>query len=73
MDRTEVKPDHFYEHYKGAVYRVWHLCTLEADGSDMVVYNQRGGRTWVRPLTEFCEKFKPIDGERARDLIEQWT
>ena len=31
---------------------------LESDQTPMAVYNGEGGRVWIRPMSEFKEKFE---------------
>ena len=45
-----------YRHYKGGMYTLVCEAQLEADPKIiMVVYEDRDGKTWVRPASEFYE------------------
>ena len=60
-----------YRHYKGGLYELVCMATLEADLSQMVVYRAADGSIWTRPSTVFFElvdvdgvqvpRFAPID------------
>lgn len=50
-----------YQHYKGDLYRVLMVVRREGSAEQMVVYQPQDGTIpWVRPLTEFAEKFSYI-------------
>jgi hypothetical protein len=54
------KPQPFdvYRHYKGQDYLVLSLALRESDREEMVVYSGQGKeQIWVRPVSEFQEKF----------------
>lgn len=54
------RPTH--RHRKGGDYRVIGQAILEADRSDVVVYDDRDGNVWVRSQTEFHDgRFIPIE------------
>lgn len=59
-----------YQHYKGGLYRIETLATIEADESPAVVYVPLGahdGSRWVRPIAAFIETIvDPHGGERPR-------
>lgn len=44
-----------YRHYKGGLYELVSMATLEADLSPVVVYRAADGSVWVRPATVFFE------------------
>lgn len=49
-------------HRKGGEYRVLEHGILEADHSDVVIYDYRDGTIWVRSKVEFYDgRFKAID------------
>jgi len=53
-------PSQQYKHYKGGVYD--HICEglLEATLEPHMVYRGEDARIWVRPKSEFLEKFSRI-------------
>lgn len=50
-----------YRHYKGGLYELVCMATLEADLSQMVVYRAADGSVWARPSTVFFE-LVDVDG-----------
>lgn len=50
-----------YRHYKGGLYELVCMATLEADLSPMVVYRAADGAVWTRPAAVFFETVA-IDG-----------
>lgn len=49
-----------YQHYKGGVYKVLMQAINEETSENMVIYSSLDDNTkWVRPISEFKEKFKP--------------
>ena len=50
-----------YRHYKGGQYKLLHIGKLESNGQEMAVYEAYNGEVWIRPLTEFIEKFTFIE------------
>jgi hypothetical protein len=44
-----------YRHYKGGLYELVCMATLEADLSEMVVYRGADGSIWTRPKAEFFQ------------------
>ncbi len=53
-----------YRHYKGGLYELVCMATLEADLSPMVVYRNAEGSAWVRPASVFFETVD-VDGEQV--------
>lgn len=52
-----------YKHYKGGEYTLLGIAKLEPDLTDMVIYKKAFVDTdevFVRPLSEFKKKFKPV-------------
>ena len=50
-----------HRHKKGGLYRVLGRAVLEADRSDVVVYDDAEGTVWVRPVDEFEDgRFSPV-------------
>ncbi len=50
-----------YRHHKGGLYRVLMNVLRESDGEHMVVYQPQDETIpWVRPLSEFGEKFSYV-------------
>lgn len=45
----------FYEHYKGAHYKVIGIAHHSETLEELVVYLDEHGTTWVRPLAMFVE------------------
>ena len=51
-----------HRHRKGGLYRVLGQAVLEADRTDVVVYDDAEGTVWVRPVAEFEDgRFTPVD------------
>ena len=48
----EPNPGEFWQHFKGGIYRIVSLATVEATKDRVVVYTGESG-TWTRPLSEF--------------------
>ena len=51
--RTTWTPTH--RHRKGGLYRLVAHGILESDRSDVVIYDDAEGTTWVRPAAEFYD------------------
>ena len=50
-----------HRHRKGGLYRVLGRGILEADRSDVVIYDDVEGTVWVRPVVEFEDgRFTPV-------------
>lgn len=49
-----------WQHVKGGVYTVVTTAIREEDLTPVVVYRDGEGVTWVRPLPEWSERFKPV-------------
>lgn len=50
-----------HRHRKGGLYRVLGQAVLEADRSDVVIYDDAEGQVWVRPVEEFHDgRFSPV-------------
>ncbi len=57
--KPEWTPTH--RHRKGGLYRVIGNAILEADRSDVVVYDDADGVIWVRAASEFQDgRFTPL-------------
>ena len=58
--RTDAwQPTH--RHHKGALYRVIGPAILEADQSNVMIYDDADGTVWVRPTDEFGDgRFSPL-------------
>lgn len=55
MRTCEVKAGQVWRHWKGNLYQVMCVGTLEANMTPMVIYRSASGEgtIWVRPLIEF--------------------
>lgn len=53
-----------YRHYKGGLYELVCMATLESDLSLMVVYKAADGSIWTRPHDVFFEQVE-LDGARV--------
>ena len=53
-----------YRHYKGGLYELVCIATLESDLSAMVVYRAADGSIWTRPKAVFFE-LVDVDGQRV--------
>ncbi|MEN8840621.1 MAG: DUF1653 domain-containing protein [Octadecabacter sp.] len=50
-----------HRHKKGGLYRLVGPATLEADRSDVVIYDDADGTVWVRSKAEFYDgRFTPL-------------
>ena len=50
-----------HQHRKGGLYRVTGTALLEADRSDVVIYDDAEGNVWVRNAAEFHDgRFRPL-------------
>lgn len=52
-----------FRHYKGGIYELVCVATLESDLSPMIVYRAANGSVWVRPESVFFE-LVDVDGVR---------
>jgi hypothetical protein len=50
-----------FRHYKGGIYELVCVATLESDLSPMIVYRAANGSLWIRPETVFFEMVD-VDG-----------
>lgn len=57
--RSGPLPCSIWQHVKGGIYTVVLVAIREEDLTPFVVYRNGDGIVWVRPLTEFLERFKP--------------
>jgi hypothetical protein len=57
------QPPQRFRHYKGGLYELVCMATLESDLSDMVVYRAADGSIWTRPSAVFFELVE-VDGQR---------
>jgi len=65
-------PGTVYQHWKGGLYRVESLATLEATGDVAVVYRPLaapGSRPWIRPLPDFVEQVAGRDGSARQRFL----
>lgn len=51
-----------YQHYKGALYKVMAFGEHTETGEDLVIYQDKTGKVWVRPAKMFLEKVV-VDGK----------
>lgn len=73
ISRMRVEVNGLYRHYKGGLYRVICRAWTESDGVEQVVYcPENGGHYWVRPLSEFVQRFERVEVEslKSKSLIE---
>ncbi len=50
-----------HQHRKGGLYRERMRGVLEADRSEVVIYDDAEGTVWVRPVSEFDDgRFTPL-------------
>lgn len=67
MSQPQQLPQRF-RHYKGGLYELVCMATLESDLSEMVVYRAANGSIWTRPKAVFFEMVE-VDG-RQRPRFE---
>jgi hypothetical protein len=53
-----------FRHYKGGLYDLVCVATLESDLSEMIVYRAADGSIWTRPKTVFFELVE-VNGQRV--------
>ena len=53
-----------FRHYKGGLYDLVCVATLESDLSEMIVYRAADGSIWTRPKTVFFELVE-VAGQRV--------
>ncbi|MFP5390265.1 MAG: DUF1653 domain-containing protein [Gammaproteobacteria bacterium] len=51
-----------FRHYKGGLYELVCVATLESDLSEMIVYRASDGSIWTRPKSVFFELVN-VDGK----------
>ena len=51
-----------YRHYKGGLYELVCVATLESDLSEMIVYRAADGSIWTRPKDVFFQLVE-VDGD----------
>lgn len=56
-------PASIWRHAKGGLYTVVATALRESDLTPCVVYRNGDGVHWVRPLSEWVERFKPVRTE----------
>jgi len=50
-----------HRHKKGGLYRLLRTGVIEADMTEVAIYDDQSGKTWVRPLAEFNDgRFTPL-------------
>ena len=57
-----------YRHYKGGLYELVCMATLESDLSQMVVYRAADGSVWTRPSAVFFE-LVDVDGVQVPRFV----
>jgi hypothetical protein len=60
LPQDQGKPT-VYRHYKGGLYELVCMATLESDLSEMVIYRAANGSIWARRKTVFFETIE-VDG-----------
>ena len=55
-----MKLNQTFRHHKGGIYTLLHIAQSERDGSEQAVYRGEDGKIWVRPMSEFLEKFSEV-------------
>lgn len=53
-----------FRHYKGGLYELVCVATLESDLSEMIVYRAANGSIWARPKDVFFE-LVDVDGQQV--------
>lgn len=64
MSKRKQYPQKFamYRHHKGGLYQVINNALMEGTKEPVVVYKDHpGGYVWVRPLSEWWEKFTAVE------------
>lgn len=48
-------PGEVWQHFKGGLYNIVMLVTLEANGDTLVIYEGKDGKRWARPIANFIQ------------------
>ena len=57
-----------YRHYKGGLYDLVCIATLESDLSEMIVYRAPDGSIWTRPRDVFFQMIE-VDGKTVQRFV----
>ena len=57
-----------FRHYKGGLYELVCVATLESDLSEMIVYTAADGSIWARPKAVFFEMID-VDGQQVQRFV----
>ncbi|MBZ2206885.1 DUF1653 domain-containing protein [Massilia soli] len=57
-----------FRHYKGGLYELVCVATLESDLSEMIVYRAADGSIWTRPKAVFFELID-VDGQQVQRFV----
>ena len=57
-----------FRHYKGGLYELVCVATLESDLSEMIVYRAPDGSIWTRPKAVFFELID-VDGKQVQRFL----
>ena len=63
MNSDEPKVNHYYQHFYGDIYRVSAIAHHTEWDQDLVIYENRHGQTWARPIKDW---YKPTDNGQKR-------
>jgi hypothetical protein len=73
MKKNQLIIDGIYRHKKGKLYQVKTLAIHSETLEEMVVYEclyeNDLGKTWVRPLNMFLERFEYIGDQKGRTIL----
>lgn len=64
---SDLRPYSIWRHAKGAFYTVLAIAGHTETGEEVVVYLDRFGKVWVRPIDLFLERFTPAEGADLHD------
>jgi hypothetical protein len=57
-----------FRHYKGGLYDLVCIATLESDLSEMIVYRAPDGSIWTRPRDVFFQMIE-VDGKTVQRFV----
>jgi hypothetical protein len=57
-----------FRHYKGGLYDLVCIATLESDLSEMIVYRAPDGSIWTRPRDVFFQMIE-VDGKSVQRFV----
>lgn len=66
----DIKVGHTYKHSKGGVYKIIRIAKHSETLEDLVVYENKKGDVWARPISMFFDKVEK-DGKKISRFFLQ--